>query len=66
MAKRGKGMISEDRSSIGNLPQNVVIKPFPKAPYGLNSDLDDTISGIDSQIGSDDSAARNHRSKSKY
>jgi hypothetical protein len=66
MSKRGNGMLSEDRSAIGNLPQNVVIKPYPQAPYGLNSDLDDTMSGIDRQIGSDDSAARSHRSKSKY
>lgn len=60
------GMIKEDRSAVANLPRDVMIKPFPHCPYGLESSLDDTIRGIDRQIGADDSAARRNRSKSKY
>ncbi len=43
------GMIREDRSAIANLPQNVMIKPYPDADdyavYGLN----DTIRSVDHQ-----------------
>lgn len=59
-------MIKEDRNSVANLPKDVVIKPYSRCPYGLESSLDDTITGIDRQIGADDSAARRNRSKSKY
>ena len=43
------GMIREDKSAIANLPQNVMIKPYPDpddyAVYGLN----DTIMSVDHQ-----------------
>lgn len=66
MEKRDSGMLSEDRSAVANLPQDVIVKQYPRCPYGLDSYLDDTMSGIDKQIGSDDGAARRNRSKSKY
>ena len=44
------GMLHEDRSAIANLPQNVMIKPYPKAGYHIPEELDDTISGIDRQM----------------
>lgn len=62
----GFGMINEDHSAVANLPKDVMIKPYPECPYGMDSSLDDTIRGIDRQIGTDDSVARRHRSKSKY
>lgn len=59
------GMISEDRGSMANMPQNVVIKKYPNvypnAPEGLN----DTISGIDSQI-KDDSKRKKPINSEKY
>lgn len=43
------GMIREDRMAIANLPQDVMIKPYPMpndyALYGLN----DTIESVDHQ-----------------
>ncbi len=43
------GMIREDMSAIANLPQDVMIKPYPAADdyavYGLN----DTIASVDHQ-----------------
>lgn len=49
------GMIHEDRGSIANLPQNVMIKAYPKTgPYNPEV-LDDTIGGVDKQMDYDDS-----------
>lgn len=43
------GMITENKSAIANLPQEVMIKPYPKPDdYGMYH-LDDTIRGIDHQ-----------------
>src|ERR1700687_2312392 len=48
------GMIHEDHSAIANLPQQVMIKPYPKVgPYNPEV-LDDTILGVDGQIHYDD------------
>ena len=66
MESKEGSMLSDDRSAIANLPQNVMMKPYPRCPYGVESRLDDSISGIDRQIGADDSAARRGRSKEKY
>lgn len=52
------GMISEDRNAIANLPQDVMIKAYPKAGAYLPEDLNDKISGIDHQINLDDSLRR--------
>lgn len=49
-------MIHEDRSAMSLLPQNVVIKPYPKAEYFLTDVLNDTITGVDTQINSLDGA----------
>lgn len=44
------GMIREDHSAIANLPQNVMMKPYPmNGPY-MPEGLDDTIRGVDHQI----------------
>lgn len=47
------GMISEDRSAIANLPQNVVIKAYPMPGNYLPEDLDDTLRGVDGQMSKD-------------
>jgi predicted solute-binding protein len=59
-----RAMISEDHSAMANLPQQVIMKYYPKSPYGVNSELDDTIRGIDKQIGADDNGMKKHRSNS--
>lgn len=48
------GMIREDRSAVANLPQGVIMRPYPKGSYGYEKGLNDTLSGIDMQM-SDDS-----------
>lgn len=49
-------MIHEDRGAIGLMPQNVVMRPYPKAQYFLTDVLNDTITGIDHQMNTLDGA----------
>ena len=51
-SKKG-GMISNDSSKFANIPTEVVMKEYPKTSYHGDPGLNDTISGIDSQMGSD-------------
>ena len=50
---RDAGMIHEDHSAIANMPQEVMMKPYPKDRDYLPDGLDDTIRGIDSQMDAD-------------
>jgi hypothetical protein len=54
------GMIHEDHSAIANLPQNVMMKPYPKTGPYMPEDLDDRIEGVDRQMDFDDSQRRKH------
>ena len=45
-----KGMIHEDHRAIANLPQEVMIKPYPMSPGYLPDMLDDTIEGVDRRM----------------
>lgn len=53
-------MIHEDHRAIANLPQEVMIKPYPKNGPWMPEGLDDTIGGVDRQINYDDSQRRAH------
>ena len=53
------GMIHEDRSAIANLPQNVMMKPYPSQMSYTPENLDDTIKGVDHQINVLDDGKRN-------
>lgn len=66
MERKDSSIISEDKSKWANLPQDVIHKDWPKAPYGADYELDDTISGVNSQISDDVSQMRKQKSKSKY
>ena len=46
------GMIPGDRG-IANMPQTMVYKAWPTAPYGAPEGLNDQISGIDRQMKDD-------------
>ena len=60
------GMIHEDHMEVANLPQGVQYRPWPKAGYHLNDNLDDTIRGIDEQMDEDGSEARRHYAPHKW
>ena len=49
---RDAGMISEDKSAIANLPQNVIMKAYPECAYD-SYNLNDNIHGIDVQVRDD-------------
>lgn len=60
------GMIKEDRSAIANLPQNVMIKAYPKVdPYGVYH-LNDTIKGVDRQMSDDGEEKKTGEFPEKY
>lgn len=52
MESRDGGMISEDKSAIANLPQDEMMKAYPRISYDSYS-LNDDIYGIDVQIKDD-------------
>lgn len=54
------GMIYENHSAVANLPQEVIMRPYPKAGGYLPEDLDDTIRGIDGQMDLDNAKRRAH------
>lgn len=58
MEMHDAGMIREDHSAVANLPQNVIMRPYPKNGNYLPENLDDTLRGIDAQINLDDSQRR--------
>lgn len=60
------GMIREDHAAIANLPQGVMIKPYPKTGPYMPEGLDDTIRGVDNQMDADDSQRAKHFFPHKY
>jgi len=54
------GMIHEDHRAIANLPQNVMIKEYPKPGPYIPEVIDDTIAGVDRQMDYDDNKRREH------
>ncbi len=68
MAKKRhhSGMISEDHSSVANMPQGVRYDSWAKAFKGFDSDLNDTLEGIDRQMESDTSTAKRHNVPKKW
>jgi len=59
-------MISEDRSAVANLPQEVKYHAWPKAGRYATYDYEDTIKGIDEQISSDDKGLARQKHGFKY
>lgn len=54
------GYIHEDHNAIANLPQNVMIKPYPKTGPYMPEGLEDSIEGIDHQMDYDDKKRKEH------
>ncbi len=54
------GMIHENHSAIANMPQEVMIKPWPDAGTYMPENLDDTIKGINRQVAMDDGKRSQH------
>jgi len=44
------GMIKKDMNAQANMPQQSIMKPYPKSPGYLPENLNDGLSGIDSDM----------------
>lgn len=53
-------MLNEDHSAIANMPQEVKMHAWPDSYTYLPEDLDDTITGINRQVGLDGSQMHKH------
>ena len=60
MEMEAAGMIRENHGAIANLPQEVMIKPYPMTGPYMDETYNDTIQGIDKQMDGDDSKRRAH------
>lgn len=63
MAKNKSTMISENQSAHANLPQNVIMRDYPKVSYEMGEGLDDTINYIDHQMISDARGGKHKKGK---
>lgn len=54
------GMLHEDHNQVANLPQQVIMKPYPKVGGYSPEDLNDTEEGIRKQLDYDNSHKLNH------
>jgi len=70
MAKKyydgSNSMLNTNTSAMANLPQEVVIKPYPKSSGYMNPNLNDGLSGVDKQIGKDSSKRSGQLQPDKY
>ncbi len=64
--KRDSEMIHEDHNAFANLPQQVMIKAWPKAGHYADYNLDDEISGINKQMDEDGSGLKRHKGGNKW
>jgi len=64
--KYNKSMITEDMSAHSNMPQNVIMKEYSSYESGLNTYLDDGMSGIDKQMMMDSKKMKSQKSKPGY
>lgn len=58
--KHDGAMISEDRTAIANMPQQVIMKDWSDKKIYMPEGLDDTIRGIDEQIREDNNKRSQH------
>lgn len=59
------GMLSEDRSAVANMPQNIIMRSYPKNGSYMPEDLDDTIRGVDGQMDMDERKRNQHMKPKK-
>jgi len=57
-------MIGAGQHDFANMPQHITMKEWPSDHVGMPEDLDDSIRGIDRQMGEDNS--RKHKNLSPH
>ncbi len=63
---RDAGMLHDDKSAVANMPQSVMYKPWGNDFKGFDSNIDDTISGINKQQREDEGEAKRHNVPKKW
>jgi hypothetical protein len=66
MEKDDAGMIHSDYTKMANLPQDVMMKPYPKCPAYMDWEMEDNIKGIDRQLENDNARRRSGFDPHKY
>jgi len=59
------GMMPSGQGSFANMPQQVVMKEWSKTQVGMPESLNDGITGIDGQVGADNSKKHSGMSPKK-
>lgn len=54
------GMLREDHRAVANLPQEVIMRAYPKEHGYIPMGLDDTLRGVDGQMGLDHKKTMKH------
>lgn len=62
-SEKGFGM---NHTSFANMPQEVVMREYPKVDFALNQSIDDTITGIDDTTRQVAGQMRRHKPKARY
>lgn len=63
---RDASMLNEDRSAIANMPQNVIMREYPRVDYSMGEGLNDDIRGIDRQMKADSKGKKKGAFPEKY
>lgn len=59
------GMIREDKGAMANMPQNIIMKMYPKPGEYMTENLDDSIRGVDMLMGKNKSKRNEHMKPKK-
>ena len=47
-------MVEKDYNAIANMPQQVIMKEYPRYGNGIGDNINDNLAGVDGQIYADD------------
>lgn len=64
--RKDGGMLNYDMSAVANMPQQVKYHAWPSANNYMSSNFDDTITGINKQIGEDEAGAKRYLKNNKW
>jgi hypothetical protein len=64
--RMAEGMIREDKNAMANLPQEVMIKQYPRVRYEMDENINDNLRGIDRQMEDDGKKQKRGAFPEKY
>ena len=66
MQEKKDGAMVKGATGLAHMPQNLIMKYYPKGSSYMPEGLNDGLSGIDSQMSSDVGGAKKNLSKTKF